>query len=245
MTSPPTSMRAWLGAGRSFDAVLFDLDGTLVDSRAGIEASCAAAMAEAAPGVPVPALDDVLGKPLDGLVAALCTALDAARLVSVRAAFALHYDAYGWRDCEPYPGAVGTLQAVIGSGARSFVVTNKRSAPTHAILRACGLAPYLSGVVTPDSTTPPFTDKPAMALACCREFAIDGVAALVVGDSVEDRRAAEACGAEFAAAAYGYGDDVNGGDSNAAFARPVFAVLQSISDLKALVTPRGAAGRRA
>jgi histidinol dehydrogenase len=40
-----------------------------------------------------------------------------------------------------------------------------------------------------------------MAVACCRQFGIDGAKALAVGDSVEDRRAAEACGAEFAAAA--------------------------------------------
>ena len=245
MIGPLLSTEAWSDARPAFDAVLFDLDGTLVDSRSGIEASCMAAMAEVAPGADLPALGDMLGKPLGGLMDALGAALSAERIVALRAAFARHYDVNGWRASEPYPDVVETLQAVIEAGARCFVVTNKRSVPTHAILRAFGLAPHLSGVVTPDSTAPPFTDKSAMALACCRQFGIDGAAAIVVGDSVEDRQAATACGAQFAAAAYGYGDVVNGDRSNGIVARPIFVVLKSIGDLKALFTPRGAAGRSA
>ena len=63
-----------------FVAVFYDLDGTLVDSRPGIQASLRAAFAVHASGVDPPPLDTLLGRPLAGLLRGVLPGLDRATL---------------------------------------------------------------------------------------------------------------------------------------------------------------------
>ena len=236
----------------AFEAIIFDLDGTLVDSRPGIEASCAAAMAQEAPGVDVPSIADVLGKPLNGLTATIGADLSSERRAAVQAAFTRHYDAEGWRLSLPYAGVGETLSALREIGVRLFVATNKRLDPALRILRVGGLAPALDAVYAVDSVRPPFVDKPAMAAACLRAHGLQPSATLVVGDSEDDRAMAAAHGLSFAAAAWGYGDAARrlaeahfaGVDcfSKAAH-RPMHMVLASIRDLMTFVIEQGQLGR--
>ena len=195
------------GAPR-FAVVFYDLDGTLVDSRPGIEASLRAAFAVHAPGVEPPPLDTLLGRPLAGLLGGVLPGLDRVALTAAAATFTEHYDAEGWRLSRPYPGVPEVLGRLAETGVRQLVVTNKRLRPTAAILAACGLAPLLEKVYTPDSADPPYADKVAMAQAARVYCAVPDERLLVIGDSVDDLRMADACAAAFAAAAYGYGDAV-------------------------------------
>ena len=141
------------------------------------------------------------------------------------------------------------MAAVLGDLARArvrqFVVTNKRARPTAAILAACGLAAHVQRVYTLDSADPPFADKRAMAQAAQAACAVPGDRLLVVGDSSDDRRMAQACGAAFAAAAYGYGDALAAlaseppADSDAAapVAVPARFVLDCVTQIVGLVVP--------
>ena len=96
-------MAAVEGAPR-FAAVFYDLDGTLVDSRSGIEASLRVAFARHAPGVAPPPLGELLGRPLAGLLRGALAGLDKVALPAVAATFTEHYDTQGWRLSRPYPG---------------------------------------------------------------------------------------------------------------------------------------------
>ncbi len=234
------SGRAGAAAAR-YAAVFYDLDGTLVDSRPGIEASLRAAFAAHLPGVEPPALDTLLGKPLSGLLqGTLPAGFDQAKLTAVAATFTRHYDTEGWRLSRPYPGVAAVLGDLARAGVRQFVVTNKRARPTAAILAACGLAPFVEQAYTLDSTDPPFADKTAMAQAAQAACAVAGDRLLVVGDSGDDRRMAEACGAAFAAAAYGYGDAaaaVASEPAPGAAIVPARFVLDSVTGIVGLVVP--------
>lgn len=236
----------------TFDAIIFDLDGTLVDSRPGIEAACLAALSEEAPGVDVPSIVDVLGKPLNDLVAIIGADLSSKRRAAVQAAFTRYYDAEGWRLSLPYAGVGATLSALRGDGVRLFVATNKRRDPAMRILRARGLAPVVEAVYTVDSVVPPFVDKSAMAAACIETHGLQPPSTLVVGDSDEDRAMAAAHGLSFAAASWGYGDaasrfaesDVASVDYFSETAhRPMHTVLASIRDLTTLVSAQHQSGR--
>jgi phosphoglycolate phosphatase len=240
--------RAGAAAAR-FAAVFYDLDGTLVDSRAGIEASLRAAFARHAPGVEPRPLGELLGRPLAGLLRGALPGLDQAALPAVAATFTEHYDTQGWRLSRPYAGVPNALSDLAHAGVRQVVVTNKRLRPTRAILAACGLAPLIELTFTPDSANPPYADKAAMARAACAACAVRGSGLLVVGDSVDDRRAAETCGAVFAAAAWGYGDAVSAIESRAATrgasTAPACVVLRSATEIVDLVmAPRGAGDLR-
>ncbi len=120
-------------------------------------------------------------------------------------------------------------------------MTNKRARPTAAILAACDLASLIERVYTLDSAEPPYADKRAMAQAAQAACAVPGDRLLVVGDSIDDRRMAKACGAAFAAAAYGYGDVVSTTGSqpraDAGAAVPARFVLDAVTQIVGLVVP--------
>ena len=236
----------------AFEAIIFDLDGTLVDSRPGIEASCAAALAEEAPDVVMSSIAEVLGKPLNGLIATMGADLSSARRAAVQAAFTRHYDAEGWRLSLPYAGVGETLSALRGIGVRLFIATNKRFDPAMRILRVGGLAPAVEAVYALDCVVPPFVDKSAMAAACIETHGLQPSATLVVGDSDEDLAMAAAHGLSFAAAAWGYGDaatrvaqaDVASvGYCDETPHRPMHTVLASTRDLMTLAPVQGQSGR--
>ena len=222
-----------------YDAVFYDLDGTLVDSRPGIEASLRAAFAIHAPGAEPPALETLLGRPLAGLLRGALPGLDRAVLPAVAATFTEHYDAQGWRLSRPYPGVRAALRQLAAAGVHQAVVTNKRRLPALAILAAFELEPCIEGLYTPDSVRPSYPDKVAMARAARAARAAPGSRLLVIGDSVEDRQMAAACNASFAAATYGYGDAVAAtGNRRAAPAVASVAadfVLDSAAGIVALV----------
>jgi phosphoglycolate phosphatase len=226
-------------AAPRFAAVLFDLDGTLVDSRPGIEASLRVTFARHAPGVEPPPLDELLGRPLAGLLKGTLPGLDHTALPAVVATFTEHYDTQGWRLSRPYPGVRDCLRALADAGVRQVVVTNKRRRPTLAILDACGLASSIERTFTPDSTSPKYPDKAAMARAAAAECAVRGDRLLVVGDSSDDHSMAAACGAAFAAAAWGYGDAISTSAACGAQAAPTRVVLRSAAEIVELVMASG------
>lgn len=237
---------------RRFASVVFDLDGTLVDSRPGIEASVSAALGSVAPDVGIPDIGALLGRSLEGLISAVGSGLTVDQRALAHDAFVRHYDSDGWRGSAPYPGVTTALQRLRRSGIRLFVATNKRRRPTDLILAEVGLTGMLEGVYTPDSVEPAWTSKAEMAANCVRHHSLDPTRTLVVGDSRDDQEMAAANGLSFAAAAWGYGDAVSGiletGVAEAGYLRnqgqrPIQTVLESISDLALFVLPDRGAGR--
>lgn len=232
-----------LSPGPAFDAVLFDLDGTLVDSRPGILAAARGALSEAGLSAEVPTAGGMLGRPLGELIAAIAPELDGDGRALLAASFRRRYDAADWRASEPYPGVAATVAALRNAGVRLFVITNKRLAPTLSIVEARGLRASVEVVYAPDSRTPGYGSKDEMGRACMREQGLRDETTLVVGDSVEDLRMARECRVSFAAAAWGYGDaaaELTAGaegflyDSTSGRRE---RVLGAMSDLLALVMP--------
>jgi phosphoglycolate phosphatase len=226
-----------------YAAVLFDLDGTLVDTRPGIASSVRAAVADVAPGLAVPSLDRLLGLRLDELVGALAPSLSPGERDSLAAAFREHYDQAGWRESSLYPHVAETLAVLRRAGVRSFVVTNKRSAPAHAIIGLSGIDGYVEALYTPDGRATGFHGKSEMGQDCLRDHRLLGEQCLVVGDSEDDLLMAADCGTSFAAAAWGYGDAASlvsareGGVGYHPSSERQLLVLASMAELPAHVTP--------
>lgn len=186
--------------------LIFDLDGTLVDSLAGIEHSVRLAVAEVLPATTaMPSLRSVIGPPISVMFARMWPDLPSSTIQRLLASFRSHYAAQGCLRTTPFPGVPETLLGLSSYGFRHFVLTNKPAKPTEKILAHLGIERFFVAALSPDSIEPPFPSKPAAACYLAEKFALDPKNTTVIGDGLDDAAAADACQFSFIAAAYGYG----------------------------------------
>ncbi len=190
-----------------FISIIFDLDGTLVDSAPGILMSLGYAM-NVTGITPARALTpDVIGPPLADTLRALCPQADAATLAAVTAAFKQHYDTEGCLQTRPFEGITELLDTLSDAGYPMFVATNKRYQPTQQIIHYLGLAPYFVAVYSLDSIHPSASSKGALLRYLLAKHGLPAVNTLYVGDRSEDKVAAQQASMPFFLADWGYGID--------------------------------------
>ena len=192
------------------DALLFDLDGTLVDSIGDLALAANAMLAEL--GRPVRALDEIrrfVGKGIPKLVercladAPLAgTDFDAAVEV-----FKRHYADTNGRVSQVYPGVVELLAALRAQGIAMACVTNKAAAFTEPLLQQTGIAPFFDAVVSGD-TLDVKKPHPGMLLHACAQLGVSIDRALMVGDSANDAESARAAGCPVLLMTWGYTEGV-------------------------------------
>ena len=214
---------------RSVAAIIFDLDGTLVDSLPGIEASLRIAAAACNPPRHVPSLRGVIGPPIAKMMGKLWPDLSDIEREKAIAAFRRHYDSAGCLLSPLFDGVAPTLAALRARRIELYLLTNKPSIPTRTILEQTGIRHHLRDAVSPDTNDLPFTVKSAGASYLRDRYFLSPDTTLVVGDGVDDGEAAAACGFAFVAAAYGYGGAAHREDL-----QPV-AVLETFSALREIV----------
>ena len=140
---------------------LFDLDGTLVDSRADI--ACAVNLTRAGfnlPPLPLDAVVRCIGRGVGDLMATTIPERPAAVLPETLAAYRAHYRAHLLDETVPYPGIPELLAGLRGAGHGLAVVTNKGRAASCAILEGLGLLPFF-GAVVGDGDAPALKPDPA------------------------------------------------------------------------------------
>jgi phosphoglycolate phosphatase len=185
--------------------VIFDLDGTLVDSKPGIERAAVTAVARVWPDrAPVP-IAPLIGPPIRAMLAAAYPDATEADLDALVAEFRAAYDGGDWRHTTPYPGLVEVLDAIGAAGGRAFVVTNKRHQATQLILAHLGVAERFTATRAPEDPAMSWSGKADALAALVASHDISPGAAAYVGDSPDDRAAARTAGIPFIAASYGYG----------------------------------------
>ncbi|QID17337.1 HAD hydrolase-like protein [Nitrogeniibacter mangrovi] len=188
-----------------FDTLIFDLDGTLIDSAPAILASFRQAF-DATGIVPVrPITADIIGPPLNETLGLLSGRDDDATLGLLTDAFKQAYDGGGLRETTAYAGVTAMLEALHGRGVRLHIATNKRLHPTRCILELLGWSHLFDTVYALDMVEPRLPTKAAMIARQLDEQHIDPHRAAYVGDRREDGDAAQANRLPFFAATWGYG----------------------------------------
>ena len=185
--------------------VLFDLDGTLIDSAPAILASFRAAFATSGVAPVRPIDESIIGPPLTETLALLCGSRQPSRLDPLAEAFKASYDSTGYRATEAYAGVAGMLQGLRSAGCRLAIATNKRIHPTRLILEHLGWASWFDAVYALDLFDPRLPDKAAMIARLIADHRIATDGAVYVGDREEDGLAADANGLPFLTATWGYG----------------------------------------
>jgi phosphoglycolate phosphatase len=191
---------------RSAPLIVFDLDGTLVDSRRDLAESANALLAEHGCG-PLPEVD--IGRMVgDGAATLVARAFAAAGCPQPKDALAHFLKIYNGRllmFTRPYTGIPEVLETLAARSTLA-VLTNKPLMPTREILDGLHLASFFGPeyVVGGDG---PFPRKPDPAglrhLASATGTSI--AETVLVGDSVIDWRTARAAGSRVCLAGYGFG----------------------------------------
>jgi phosphoglycolate phosphatase len=187
-------------------AVVFDLDGTLIDS-ARVSVGILNAMLRdrgVDATVSVPAIQQALSAGGEALVRhalGVAEADVAQELGDFRRRLNTQETP---QDCL-YPGAAAMLQALAGSGLRLGICTKKPEALTHKVLRELGLAQLFSAVSGGDSLPHPKPD-PRHLISVIDALRASPARVLYVGDSHFDAQMALAAGVRFVFARYGYDD---------------------------------------
>lgn len=185
--------------------IIFDLDGTLIDSAGAILASYRAAFA-ACEVTPVQSIEaDIVGPPLLETLRRLAGDGDTALISRLADAFRRSYDADALLETKAYPGVGDMLRTLRGAGMVLSMATNKRIHPTRLIVEHLGWSGLFDPVYALDLFVPPLPNKAAMLGQLLAEQKIDAHRAVYVGDRAEDGEAAEAHGLPFIAATWGYG----------------------------------------
>lgn len=186
--------------------ILFDLDGTLIDSAPSILESFVYAFS--ALGItPCKAITpDVVGPPLMPTLASLAGNDDADLLQNLATKFKEHYDSEGYKKATVYAGMQALLEQLKETDVTLYIATNKRDFPTQKIMQYLDWAPYFKGIFALDSYTPPKTSKPLMVAQILSDYQIDLAQAIYIGDRYEDGLAADHNQIPFAMVTWGYAD---------------------------------------
>lgn len=186
--------------------LIFDFDGTLIDSAPGILNAFADALRET--GIPPKvALDlSLIGPPLKETLMRLCGSDDAALIQSLSERFKHHYDSNGVAATNAYPGIEEMLNEFSKASAVMHISTNKRLSVTHAILARLGWQDRFTSVYALDMVEPRLPSKAHLLSKQLIEQRLDPAITVYVGDKFEDGEAAKTNGLAFHYASWGYGD---------------------------------------
>jgi len=150
-------------------------------------------------------LSRYVGPPLREMLLQMWPHLDRSEVEKLMLTFRKHYNTQGCLSAALYPGMSGQLMHLHESSVQLFVLTNKPLEPTLKILDHLSLRRLFRAVHSPDSPVDPFSVKAEGAVRLAGRYELLPEHTLLIGDSSEDREAAEAAGFSFLRAAYGYG----------------------------------------
>jgi phosphoglycolate phosphatase len=187
--------------------VVFDLDGTLVDSSRDIAAALNAALARLAPGTPPLALERVLAFVGEGARLLVERALaHSALALPADDVLAAYLDGYRERLLDTtrlYPGIPEALGALESAGTRLAVLTNKPGDLSRAILRGLGVEARFAHILGPEDV-PARKPDPRGLRSLVAELGAGSSDAWLVGDSATDVRTARAAGVRAAGVLWGF-----------------------------------------
>lgn len=219
-----------------YRALLFDLDGTLVDSLELILGSYRHTMAEHLGRVPP---DEewmvTMGKPLRVQLQSFAQTPE--QLEAMFRTYIEHNEANNQRLIRPFPGMREAIESLRRDGFRMGVVTSKIGEHAWRELRSCGLDGLFDGLVAADDVQRP-KPHPEPVLRGLQSIGAAAHETLMVGDSVFDLEAARGAGVDTAAALWGPFDR-----ERLAVGQPTYWV-RHIDELLALLKVAGPSGAR-
>ncbi|MDE2308301.1 MAG: phosphoglycolate phosphatase [Xanthomonadaceae bacterium] len=217
------------GLPADIHGVLFDLDGTLLDSApdlyAALQTQCGEEGVAPPPYAPV---REVVSRGARAVLRCAFADRGEAALDALLPRYLALYQQVMAQATRPFDGIDALLDAIEAQGLRWGIVTNKAGFLTDELLRRIGWSRRAHAVVSGD-TLPVKKPDPAPVLLACQRAGLDPARCLFVGDDRRDVLAGAAAGLYTVAVTWGY---LDGGDPHAWNAD---AVLDAPAQLMAML----------
>lgn len=185
-------------------AVLFDLDGTLLDTAPDMVAALnALRREESAAELDYTSARAHVSNGVQGLIRLAFGELPETERIRLQQRFIAIYAGQLVNETQLFPGMGRVLAAIEGAGLPWGVVTNKPGQLTEPILNRLGLRIRCASVVSGD-TTPQRKPHPLPLQHALAEIGASGASSIYVGDAARDIAAGRAAGMRTIAALYGY-----------------------------------------
>ncbi len=179
----------------NYEAILFDLDGTLIDSKNSILRTLETSLAKNSIFLEEPINESVIGMPLDSTIRSIVGDVSQSKIKKIITSFIDEYDESGWKKCRLYPGVRSLIESLINKDI--YIVTNKRKAPTLLILNKLSMSHLFKKVYSIDSFKKKITSKKELLAKVLREEKIKKEKSLYVGDTDFDQEASKKNGIDF------------------------------------------------
>ncbi|MDQ3058470.1 MAG: HAD-IA family hydrolase [Pseudomonadota bacterium] len=187
------------------DAVLFDLDGTLIDSAPDLGAAADKMRTDRGlESLPLACYRPMAGAGARGMIAvAFGLSADDARFEALKEEFFLNYEARLVEQTYVFDGVAELIERICRGGLKWGVVTNKSARFTVPLTQAMALFSTARTIISGD-TTPHAKPHPAPLFEAARQLNVAPERCIYVGDDERDIVAGRAAGMSTVAAAYGY-----------------------------------------
>ena len=221
-----------------FDAVILDLDGTLMDTIPDFTVAVNCMLADLSfEAISQAEIATYIGKGSDNLIRRVLTSVQAGQAPSdelfkqAKASYTTNYHRINGDQAIIFEGVRPGLEMLQGMGLRMAVVTNKNAEFAVPLLERTGLAKYLQAIVCGD-TLSERKPHPAPMLHACNLLKSSPNRTVAVGDSINDALSARAAGCSFLAVPYGYNE------GNSVHSLDVDAIVDSIEHAATWVAAR-------
>ena len=193
-------------ARQDLDAVIIDLDGTLIDTLGDFAEALNRTLAELRlPAIARAPIERMVGKGSEHLIRSVLAhqGADAALYDRAWSAYQRHYLEINGQHSDLYPGVLEGLQRLHDAGLPLACLTNKPTAFARPLLQAKGLDGFFDHVFGGDAFERKKPD-PLPLLRTCEALGTAPARTLMLGDSSNDAAAARAAGCPVVLVTYGY-----------------------------------------
>jgi len=190
---------------KKISAIIFDLDGTLINSYPGIKSSINSAINTILPGRYIPNLKSKIGPTIREIFHNNFEDISKDELDLLVGQFRRHYDQEGCYQAKVYPNVIKILKTLNRKEIICCIATNKPTIPTINILEKFHITDSFKYIICRDSQSQQFLEKKEMVAILLERLNLPPNQILMLGDMIEDAVAAEFNGISFIAASYGFG----------------------------------------
>ncbi len=193
-----------LNLSDKINTIIFDLDGTLVDSAPGV-ISCLSSVFSKNNITPKRELNTgSIGPPLADIIRSSSDIEDDTQLEKIVNDFKRCYDSEGYKNTNVFPGVHEMLLDLSNNNFTLYIATNKRDKPTKLMIDYFSWGDFFSEIYSVDMNDSLFSSKSDMVLQVLHNNKLKPENVVYIGDTVDDKKSARNAGVGFIYAYWGY-----------------------------------------